>query len=87
MSTTVSTGHFEQGPPLCCLLSVSLKTPVKFPHNEMKAKEKSEEPRCANFEENEYHVNKYFPPKNSSSQIRSDQIGETERPATTRWSY
>ena len=70
MSTTVSTGHFEQGPPLCCLLSVSLKTPVKFTHNEMKAKEKSEEPRCANFEENEYHVNKYFPPKNSSSHVR-----------------
>ena len=44
MSTTVSTGHFEQGPPLCCLLSVSLKTPVKFPRNEMKAKEKSEKP-------------------------------------------
>ena len=30
--------------PLCCLLSVSLKTPVKFPRNEMKAKEKSEKP-------------------------------------------
>ena len=44
--------------PLCCLLSVSLKTPVKFPHNEMKAKEKSEEPSPA---ENLLLEQKLFP--------------------------
>ena len=52
----------------------------------MKAKEKSEEPRCANFEENEYHVNKYFPPKNSSSQVRWPDLTQTfHRLWSNRW--